>query len=147
MAVQAELFAATHAAALTRSEALADGTVTRTTDETHLELEDVGAIELEALGEIVAQAVRFGSGDLELSEVDLDHEALLVLPEFLCEALAELGRTDDPDLPAEVAAEWGLTEEMDSADTDLLPVLSSVVALVMLAEEAGERVYLWTAEG
>ncbi|MBO1752904.1 hypothetical protein J4G33_13910 [Actinotalea sp. BY-33] len=147
MAVQAELFAAKHAAALARSEALEAGGVTPTGDASHLALVDLGPIELETLGEIVARAVRFGSGDLELEEVDLDHEALLLLPDFLCEALAELSRSEDPDLATEVATEWAQAEEVDASATELLPVLRSIVALVLLAEKTGERLYLWTAEG
>ena len=65
------------------------------------------------------------------------------MPPFLSEVLAELSAPEDPDVPAEVAAAWAASEEMDAAGTNLLPVVRSVVQLVADARAAGRDVYLW----
>ena len=80
MAVLAQIFAATHAGALRRADALDDGHVPEPAP--HVDVPSMSALDLEVLGEIAAKAVRFGSGDLEAAEVDLDHEQLLRMPEF-----------------------------------------------------------------
>src|SRR5919107_2280155 len=113
MAVLSEVFATKHRGALARSEAL-DAGEDVPDDVRHLELTDVTTIELEALGEIAARTLRFGTGDTEPEEVDLDHESLFELPPFLCEVLVELGKAEDPDAVADVAAAWAQSEEMGS---------------------------------
>ena len=142
MAELSELFAADHATALIRTAALDDG---ETPDAaTHVELTSIGAIELEALGEIAAEVVRFGSGDLELEEVDLDHENLFELPPFLVDLLVELGRTDDEDALGEVAERWAASEEIEATAAELAPVLADIVDLATTASREDLHVYLWT---
>ena len=142
MAVLSEIFATKHRGALTRSEAL-DAGDDAPEDVPHLELSDVTTIELEALGEIAARTLRFGTGDLELEEVDLDHESLFELPPFLCEVLVELGKAEDPDALADVAAAWAQSEEMDSTPAVTLPIVTDLVELVTNATRDGLNVYLW----
>ncbi len=142
MAELSELFAADHATALTRTAALDAGDVPDTA--THLELTSVGPAELEALGEIAAEVVRFGTGDLELEEVDLDHENLFELPPFLVDLLVELGRTEDEDAVAEVAERWAASDVMEATAGELTPVLSDIVDLVTTASREDLHVYLWT---
>ena len=142
MAVLSEIFAAKHRGALARSEAL-DAGDDAPDDVPHLELSDVTTIELEALGEIAARTLRFGTGDLELEEVDLDHESLFELPPFLCEVLVELGKAEDPDAAADVAAAWAQSEEMDSTPDVTLPIVTDLVELVTNATRDGLNVYLW----
>ena len=142
MAVLSEVFAAKHQGALARAEALDTG------DDApdgvpHLELSDVTTLELEALGEVAARTLRFGTGDLELEEVDLDHESLFELPPFLCEVLVELGKAEDPDALADVAAAWAQSEEMDSTPAVTQPVVADLVELVTNATRDGLNVYLW----
>lgn len=140
MSVLAELFAGTHAEAVSRADALDAGTTPPPAR--HLSM-SVTALDLEQLGEITARAVRFGSGELELAEVDLDHELLFRLPDFLCEALVALGADEDPDLLGEVAEEWGATEDLAVSAADLTPVLREIVELVTDALDEDLGVYLW----
>ena len=144
MAVLSEVFATKHKSALARAEAL-DAGDDSPEDVRHLELSDVTALELEALGEIAARVLRFGTGDLELEEVDLDHESLFELPPFLCEVLVELGKAEDPEALADVAAEWARSEEMDSSPDVTQPVVTDLVELVTAASRDGLNVYLWVA--
>ncbi len=142
MAVLSEVFATKHRGALARAEAL-DAGADADADVRHLELTDVGTVELETLGEIAARVLRFGTGDLELEEVDLDHESLLELPPFLCEVLVELGRAEDPEALADVAAAWARSEEMDSTPDVTQPIVADLVELVTSASRDGLSVYLW----
>src|SRR5665648_712574 len=140
MSVLAQLFAGTHDEALARADALDSGHEPGAA--LHLNLRSVTAPDLETLGEIAARVVRFGSGDTEPAEIDVEHELLFRLPEFWCEVFAELGTTEDPDALGEVADAWAATEEM-AGSGDLRRVVRDVVALVAEAQEAGHGVYLW----
>ncbi|WNB85543.1 hypothetical protein [Cellulomonas sp. ATA003] len=142
MAVLSEIFATKHKGALARAEAL-DAGGDAPEDVPHLELSDVTTLELEVLGEIAASTLRFGTGDLELEEVDLDHESLFELPPFLCEVLAELGKAEDPDALAEVAAAWAASEEMGIDASVAQPIVADLVELVTSASREGLDVYLW----
>ena len=142
MAVLSEVFATKHRGALARSEAL-DAGDDAPDDVRHLELSDVTTIELEALGEIAARVLRFGTGDTELEEVDLDHESLFELPPFLCEVLVELGRAEDPEALADVAAAWAASEEMGSTPDVTQPIVADLVQLVTAASREGLNIYLW----
>ncbi len=142
MPVRTQLFTATHTQAVDRADALAAGR--RPAPAPSVDLPPVQPFDLELLGEVAARAVQFGSGDLEVAEVDLDHEQLFRLPAYLCEVLAELGRAEDPELPAEVASAWAANEDLDVPDLDPLPVVTAVVGLVTEAETLGLGVYLWT---
>ncbi len=142
MAVLSEVFATKHKSALARAEAL-DAGADAPQEVPHLELSDVTTIELEALGEIAARVLRFGTGDLELEEVDLDHESLFQLPPFLCEVLVELGRAEDPEALADVAAEWARSEEMETTPDVTQPIVTDLVELVTAASRDGLDVYLW----
>jgi hypothetical protein len=141
MSVLAELFAGTHTEAVTRADALDAGSTPPPAR--HLAMTSITPLDLEQLGEITARAVRFGSGELEPAEVDLDHELLFRLPDFLCEALVALGTDDDPDLLGEVADEWGATEELAAPGADLTPVVRDIVELVTAALDEDLGVYLW----
>ena len=143
----AELFAATHDGALAAAVALDAGRTPTTVDARITVPEAVTGIDLEVLGGITARAVKFGAGDLEPAEVDLDHERLLRLPDFLCDALAALGTDEDPELVGDVAEEWARSEELEGVEDDLLPVVRSLVELVTTAHDAGLAVYHWSAEG
>lgn len=144
----AQLFAATHTDALARAEALDAGEEPRAAVDLTAVVPGVGPIELEALGEVAARVVRFGAGDLEVAEVDLAHESLFRLPDFLCEVLAELGTTEDPDALPDATEHWGATDEMAGEagrpDTDLRDLVDAVVGVVVAAREADLDVYLWT---
>ncbi|WP_298458788.1 hypothetical protein [uncultured Cellulomonas sp.] len=142
MAVLSEIFATKHKGALARAEAL-DAGDDAPDDVPHLELSDVTTLELEVLGEIAAGTLRFGTGDLELEEVDLDHESLFELPPFLCEVLVELGKAEDPDALSEVAAAWAASDEMDVDASVTQPVVADLVELVTGAAREGLNVYLW----
>lgn len=141
MSLVAQLFTGTHAEALARADALDAGD--EPDDATSALDVALTPVDLEVLGEIAARAVRFGTGDLEVAEVDLEHESLFRLPRYLCEVLAELDEPEDPEAPGEVAAAWAATDEMDAADQDLLPTLREITALVAGALESGQDVYLW----
>lgn len=142
MATRSELFVADHADALARADAR-DSHREPQVELAALELTGVSALDLEVLGEIAARAVQYGAGQLELDEVDLDRESLLELPPFLREVLVELGRAEDVELPAEVAAEWAADEDLGLAPATALPLVTSIVALVTGAVDAGRNVYLW----
>ena len=144
MTVRSELFVADHTGALARVEARDAGREPKP-GAAALELPGVGAIDLELLGEIAARGVQFGTGPLELEEVDLDHESLLELPSFLREVLVELGTAEDPELPAEVAAEWATDEDLGLTPTTALTLVTAIVELLTGAVESGRSVYLWTA--
>lgn len=141
MGVLAELFAGTHAEAIARADVLETGAVPPPAP--HIELTTVTPVDLEVLGEIASRVVRFGAGDLEVAEIDLEHESLFRLPPFLCEVLAELGRSEDPEALGEVAEEWAASEEMGVPGEDLTHVVRGIVGLVSEATEAGQDVYLW----
>ncbi|NMR20274.1 hypothetical protein [Cellulomonas fimi] len=145
MAVLSEVFATNHKGALERADALESGADVPD-DVARLELSDVGPMDLEALGAIAARTLRFGTGDLELEEVDLDHELLFELPPYLCEVLVELGKAEDPDALAEVAAEWADVEDVTMSAATAQPVLSDLVELVTTATRDGKNVYLWVEE-
>lgn len=144
MPVLAQIFIATHAQAVSRATALDAGNEPAQLPFLELELGDPA--DLEQLGEVTARAVHFGTGDLELTEVDLDHERLLRLPDFLCEALAELAEPDDPELPGEVAAAWAGRADLDIIEDDVAGLVHKIVALVAAAQETGMDVYVWTPE-
>ena len=141
MSVLAELFAGTHAEAVARADVLDGGGDPPSA--LRLPMTSITPLDLEQLGEITARAVRFGNGELELAEVDLNHELLFRLPDFLCEALVALGADDDPDLLGEVAEEWGSTEELAAPGADLTPVVRDIVELVTAALDEDLGVYLW----
>jgi hypothetical protein len=141
MAVLSELFASDHVRALARATALDQGA--DPDDAPRVELSGITALDLEILGEIAADVVHFGTGDLECEEVDLDHDNLVELPPFLVEVLVELGVAEDPDALADVAARWAATEELASTADVVLPVLTDIVALVTAAEREDRSVYLW----
>lgn len=144
MTVRSELFVADHSDALARVDARDAGREPKP-GTAALDLPGVGAIDLELLGEIAARAVHFGTGPLELEEVDLDHESLLELPSFLREVLVELGTAEDAELPSEVAAEWATDEDLGLTAAAALSKVTAIVALVTGAAESGRAVYLWTA--
>jgi len=144
MTVRSELFVADHRGALARSEARDAGSEPQA-GPAALQLAGVTALDLEVLGEIAARAVQYGTGPLELEEVDLDHESLLELPAFLREVLVELGRTEDAEVPGEVAAEWATDDELSLTPAAALAVVRSIIALLTAAADAGRSVYLWTA--
>ncbi|WP_149205144.1 hypothetical protein [Actinotalea subterranea] len=143
MAVLAQLFAATHTQALARADALDAGRDPGAA-EPHVGLPGLTALELEVLGEIAARAVRFGTGDLEAADVDLDHDQLQRMPAFWTEVMAELAAPEDPEAPDDVARAWAASEEMGEPDTDLLPRVRAVAALAAQAREAGLDLYVWS---
>ncbi|QTE28424.1 hypothetical protein [Pengzhenrongella sicca] len=142
MTVRSELFAADHPGALARADARDAG---RAPDagQPAVDLLGVDALDVEQLGTVAARAVQFGTGELELQEVDLDHESLVELPAFLCEVLVELGRAEDLALPGEVAAEWAADDDITLTAAAALPLVSSIIALATAAAAAGTAVYLW----
>ncbi|HEY3436129.1 MAG TPA: hypothetical protein VGK35_00455 [Actinotalea sp.] len=144
MAVQTQLFAGTHDQALARAEAFEAAEEAATAP--HVDAAGVTPFDLEALGEIAARHVRFGTGDLEVAEVDLDHERLFQLSTFLCEVLVELGASEDPEALSDVAVEWAAWEEMAASSQDLLPLLTSIVALATNAQDSGDDVYVWVED-
>lgn len=140
MTVQAQLFTANHAEALRRADALdADRAPA---DAVHLNLPALSPVDLEILGEVTAKAVQFGRGDLEVTEVDIEHDQLFRLPAFWVEALAELVDPEDADAPAGVALEWVASAEL--TDVDAPRVVGSIAAFAAEARDAGLDVYLWT---
>lgn len=143
MTVRSELFVADHTGALARVDARDAGHEPKP-GPVSLALPGVGAIDLELLGAIAARGVQFGTGPLELEEVDLDHESLLELPSFLREVLVELGRTEDPDLAGEVAAEWATDEDLGLAPAAALTLVTSIIELLTGAAESRHSVYLWS---
>lgn len=145
MARRAQLFVATHAGALSRADAL-DGGQPPQSDAPHADLGGFGPLDLELLGEVAAAAVQYGHGDVEPVEVDLDHELLFHLPSFWCEVMVELGRSEDPELPRDVADAWAASPERDPSETDLLPVVRAMIAVATAAELAGRGVYLWVED-
>jgi hypothetical protein len=142
MAVLAQVFTGTHADALARADALDAGQPAGAGP--HVDL-GVTPYDLDDLGQIVARVVRFGSGETEPLEIDLEHERLFELPEFWCEALAELAVAEDPEALDDVAQEWADTDEMADAG-DLAPLVRDLVAVTVGARKAGVGVYLWVAE-
>jgi hypothetical protein len=143
MAALAQLFAGTHDDALTRADALAAGHTPPAAP--HVDVPSLTPLDLETLGEVAARVVRFGTGDLEPAEIDLDHETLFALPEFWCEVIAELATTEEPDALTDVAEAWAATDAV-SIPGDLHPVVRDVVGLVTQAERAGLDVFLWVEE-
>lgn len=142
MADLSELFAADHASALARTAALDAGEVPDAG--AHVELTAITPVDLETLGEIAAEVVRFGTGDLELEEVDLDHENLAELPPFLVELLAEVGRTEEPDALTDIAGRWAATGELDATADELAAMLADIVDLATTARREDLNLYLWT---
>lgn len=142
MSRRAQLFVATHAGALARADSLDAGTPPQSQTPS-CELPDLSPLDLELLGEAAAAAVRFGHGDLEPAEVDLNHEWLFHLPPFFVEVLAEVGRAEDPELPGEVAAAWASSAERDPHEADPLVTLTEIVRVATAAEELGRGAYLW----
>lgn len=143
MGVLAELFVATHAEALERADVLDSGAVPVSIP--HVELTEIAPEDLETLGEVAARRVRFGTGDLEVAEVDLDHESLFRLSSFMVEVLVELARTDDPDAVADVAAAWAEAMEPVPA-ADLVPVVRAIADLAVAAQESDRSLHLWTKQ-
>ncbi len=135
----AQLFIGTHASALLRAEALDAGATPP--EAPHLDL-DVAPEDLDELGQIVARVVRFGSGDTEAMEVDLEHESLVELPEFWCEALTELAGSEEPDAVDDVAQAWAQAEGMAHA-TGLGELVQRIADLASRATDSGDAVYLW----
>jgi len=142
MTVRSELFAADHRGALARADARDAGSPPAP-GLPAVDLLGVDAIDVELLGTVAARAVQFGTGELELQEVDLDRESLVELPAFLREVLVELGRVDDLALPAEVAAEWAADDDITVSADQARALVTSIIALATAAAAAGSAVYLW----
>lgn len=141
MAVLAQVFTGTHSDAVARADALdAD----RPTAGPHVDL-GVAPEDLEELGRIAARVVRFGTGDVEPVEIDLEHDRLFELPRYWAEVLAELTVTEEPDAVEDVAQAWAATEEMDGVG-DLTPLVRDLAALAADARQTGATLYLWVAE-
>ncbi|MBC7292159.1 MAG: hypothetical protein H5T83_12600 [Actinotalea sp.] len=143
MGVLGELFAGAHATALERADVLDAGEIPSGAAP-HIELTEIGPVELEALGEVAARAVRFGSGDLEVSEIDLAHDNLYRVPPFFAEVLVALGDSEEEDVVEDVAAQWAAEAEIDASAEDLARVVEAVVAVATRAAERGEDLFLWT---
>ena len=144
MAVLAQVFTGTHTDAVARAEALDAGRPAGVGP--HVDL-GVAPEDLEELGRIAARVVRFGSGDLEPVEIDLEHDRLYELPRFWCEVMAELASltaADEPEAVGDVARAWGETEEMADVG-DLAPLVRDLAALAAEARQADVALYLWTA--
>ncbi len=137
----AQLFIGTHESALRRSEALDAGATPA--DAAHLDL-DVAPEDLDELGQIVARVVRFGAGDTEPMEVDLEHETLFELPEFWCEAMTELAGSDEPEAVDDVANAWAQAEGMAHA-SGLGEMVQRLADLASRAADGGDTLYLWVA--
>ena len=131
MTVRSELFAADHRGALARADARDAGSPPAP-GLPAVDLLGVDAIDVELLGTVAARAVQFGTGELELQEVDLEHESLV-----------ELGRVDDLALPAEVAAEWAADDDITVSADQARALVTSIIALATAAAAAGSAVYLW----
>lgn len=141
MGVLAELFVATHAEALTRADVLSTGEIPPPAP--RADLTEIGPYDLELLGEIAARAVQFGTGDLEVAEVDLEHESLYRLPAFLCEVLVELAGAEDTELVDDVAQAWAQEDDMDVTAEDLAPVVRVATELAVTADRNDKGLYLW----
>jgi hypothetical protein len=144
MAALSELFASDHARALAHATALDGGSDPQ--DAPRLELTSITPLDLEVLGEIAADVVHFGTGDLECQEVDLDYDNLVELPPFLLEVLLELATHEDPDAISEVAERWAASEELATTPENALSVLTDVLALVRVADREDLSVYLWVEQ-
>lgn len=142
MPVLAQVFSGTHTAAVARADALDAGRAVAAGP--HVDL-GVAPEDLEELGRIAARVVRFGSGDLEPVEIDLEHDRLFELPRFWCEVMAELTVTEEPDAVDDVAQAWGETDEMAGVG-DLAPLVGELATLAAEARQAGAALYLWLAE-
>jgi hypothetical protein len=143
MARRAQVFAASHAGALTRADAL-DAGRTPPDNTPSCDVPGIGPLDLELLGEIAARIVRFGWGDVEPSEVDLDHEMLYLLPPFLVEVLVELNRDEEGSI-SEVVEAWLASSETDPND-EAQSWVRDVIEVAVAAEAAGRNVYLWVAQ-
>ncbi|WP_225752657.1 hypothetical protein [Actinotalea sp. Marseille-Q4924] len=143
MGVLGELFVATHAAALERADVLDAGEIPSGAVP-HIELTQIGALDLEILGEVTAREVRYGSGDVEVAEIDLAHDNLYGLPAFLTEVLAAVRESEDEDVVGDIARGWADDAEIDASTSDLQEVVSAIVDLAVRATERGEQLYLWT---
>lgn len=143
MGVLGELFVGTHAAAVERADVLDAGEIPSGAVP-HIELTEIGAMELEVLGEVAARHVRYGSGELEVSEIDLAHDNLFGLPPFLVEVLAAVKDSDDEEVLGDIARSWAADAEIGASPADLEEVLTAVVDLAVRATERGEGLYLWT---
>jgi len=142
MTVRSELFVADHAAALAHADAR-DAHREPTPGLDPVQVAGLDAIDLELLGGVAARAVQFGTGELELQEVDLDRESLFELPAFLREVFIELGRAEDAELAADVATEFANTEDQTLEPAGALTVLRAIISLVTAAANADRTVYLW----
>jgi len=144
MTVRSELFVAEHASALARADARDAGIEPprwRAADA--LELAGSTPLDLEALGEIAARAVQYGSGELGASGGRPRPRVARRAATVLCEVLVELGRAEDADLPSDVATEWASDEDLAVNPARALPLVSAIVALVTAASATGRSVYLW----
>ena len=147
MAAHSQIFAATHARALTSADALeAGGRLDPAVPA--VALGDLSPFELEELGEVAARVVRFGSGDLEALDVDLDHERLLRLSDFWCEVLAEVSTAaaEDAEVPAEIATQWAASDDVTASPAELLPLVQAIAQLATTAAESGLELYHWSPE-
>lgn len=142
MTVLAQVFPGSHHEALARADALDAGTAPG--DGPHVDL-GVAPEDLDELGQIAARTVRFGSGDTEPVEVDLDHDRLFELPAFWVDVLAELAVAEDPEAVDDVAAAWADTEGMADAG-DLTALVRELTGLATQARTAGRNLYLWVAD-
>ncbi|EYR63636.1 hypothetical protein N866_19265 [Actinotalea ferrariae CF5-4] len=143
MGVLGELFVGTHSLALERAGVLDAGEIPSGAVP-HIDLTQIGALDLEILGEVAAREVRFGTGDLEVAEIDLAHDNLFGLPPFLTEVLAAVRESEDEDVVGDIARSWADDAEIDASTADLERVIDAIVGLAVQATERGERLYLWT---
>lgn len=148
MGLLSELFVATHAEAVERADVLESGAVPVSIP--HVELTEIAPEDLETLGEVAARRVRFGTGDVEVSEVDLAHDSLYRLSDFMAEVLAELAGSEEDDAVADVAEAWakamaeGAEDGADAVPAEHLePVVRAIADLAVAAADADRALHLW----
>ncbi len=138
MANYSEFFIADHHQAVARAKARMAGK-SPAVDVPVLPTPGLSDFEIEVLGEHSVRKVHATGVAAELSLVDVELDNLFAVPDALLEVFAELDAPEDPEVVAELAAEWAAAEEMESTPEVTEPLLRALTAMAVATVAAAEN--------
>jgi hypothetical protein len=140
-----EFFVADHRGAIAHAGALASGQ-SPAAGIPRLAAPDITDLDVEILGEIAAKAVHAGGTDCALGMVDIELDALFVVPGPLATVFAELKDLEDQEDVTALAQQWAGTEEMSTTVAVTEPLVRGLSELAAAADQdTALNLYFWNA--
>ncbi|KSU79294.1 hypothetical protein JHV56_15690 [Arthrobacter sp. BHU FT2] len=143
----AEIFTATHEAALKRAGELDGGGTPAGGDA--VRIPGISDFEVEQLGDLAGTAVHAAGADYELTMVDVASDSLLAVPPAMVRALADLLTYEtegEGDVLEDVAAQWAALDEMPFDAAQARTYVRQVAELAAgLGDSERSGLYVWSA--